>query len=275
MTSSNILFLGAGRMGGAILRGWAKTVKLGAGVCVLDPTPGVAVGFAENLGVLGIQDIAELPADYRADALVLAVKPQMIEQALPPLVAFLNKTGVIISIAAGFSIERIQSLSRSGQPVVRTMPNLAAEVGLSATVAVASEQATDIHRNITKSIMGAVGSLRWVDDEELLHAVTAISGSSPAYVFALAEALAAAAEPLGLSKELGHDLAIDTVLGAAALMKENRDPADLRKQVCSPGGTTLAALEVLQGTPGLNELITNTANACVKRSRELAEIKGK
>ena len=113
-----------------------------------------------------------------------------------------------ISIAAGFSIERIQSLSRPDQPVVRTMPNLAAEVGLSATVAVASEEATDIHMNITKSIMGAVGSLRWVDDEELLHAVTAISGSSPAYVFALAEALAAAAEPLGLSKELGHDLAI-------------------------------------------------------------------
>ena len=224
--------------------------------------------------MLGIQDIAELPADYRADALVLAVKPQMIEQALPPLVPFLSESGVIISIAAGFSIERIQGLARTGQPVVRTMPNLAAEVGLSATVAVASKEATDIHMNITKSIIGAVGSLRWVNDEELLHAVTAISGSSPAYVFALAEALAAAAEPLGLSRELGNDLAIDTVLGAAALMKENRDPADLRRQVCSPGGTTLAALEVLQGSPGLNELVTETANACVKRSRELAQIKG-
>ncbi len=275
MTSSNILFLGAGRMGGAILRGWAKSADIGEGVCVVDPTPGVAAGFAEKLGVLGIQSISELPLDYRADALVLAVKPQMIEQALPPLVPFLSQSGVIISIAAGFSIERIQALSRTGQPVVRTMPNLAAEVGLSATVAVASGEVADTHIELANSIMESVGSLRWVDDEELLHAVTAISGSSPAYVFALAEALAAAAEPLGLSKELGQDLAIDTILGAAALMKENRDPADLRRQVCSPGGTTLAALEVLQGSPGLNELIMDTATACVKRSRELAEIKGK
>ncbi len=275
MSSGNILFLGAGRMGGAILRGWARASDIGPRVCVVDPTEGVAAGLAKSLGVTGVQSVSELAGDYRADALVLAVKPQMIEQALPPVVPFLKEAGVIISIAAGFSIERIQSLSRPGQPVVRTMPNLGAEVGQSATVGVAAKEATQGDKSLTRSILGSVGSLRWVEDEELLHAVTAISGSSPAYVFALAEALAAAAVPLGLSAELGHDLAIDTILGAAALLKENRNPADLRRQVSSPGGTTLAALEVLQGSPGLNELITDTANACVKRSRELANIKSK
>ncbi len=278
MTDANILFLGAGRMGGAILRGWAKTTRLGPQglgpqVCVIDPTPGIASRFADDLGVTGVQNVADLPLDTRADVLVLAVKPQMIAKALPPLVPFLKETGVIISIAAGFSIQRIQSFSRPQQPVIRTMPNLAAEVGHSATVAVAGKQASTEQISLTTTIMESVGSLKWVENEDLLHAVTAISGSSPAYVFALAEALSAAAGPLGLSDELGMDLAIDTIIGAAALLAENRNPPELRQQVSSPGGTTLAALEVLQGEGGLNELIVKTAHACIKRSRELAELK--
>ena len=268
MASQKILFLGAGRMGGAILRGWASSVGGGSKVAVIDPTPNVETNL-EGISATILAKADELPEGYSPNVIVVAVKPQIIDKALGTLTPYISEETVVLSVAAGITVKQIQTLTNSNQAVVRCMPNLAAEVGQSATVAVASKEVGKSQKELVNRILQAIGTVHGTTDEDMMHAVTAISGSGPAYVFAFAEAMSAAAKSLGLSDELGLALSIDTISGAAALLKQNGNPADLRVQVTSPGGTTQAALQVLQG--GLDRLVLKAVSAAASRSRELSK----
>ena len=174
-------------------------------------------------------------------------------------------------MAAGVTIQHIRDATQGEQHVVRCMPNLAAEHCLSPSVAVACPGLGMDQMRIAEQILTAIGSIHWIDDEDTMHAVTAISGSGPAYLFVFAEALSEVATALGISRDLALDLSIDTIAGAAALLQKHKNPSALCNQVASPGGTTQAALDVLKETGGLQALITRAASAAATRSRTLSE----
>ncbi len=261
----SVFLVGAGRMGGALLRGW-----LGAGVspsalAVQEPHPA-----ADIAALLKEKNIASRPPSG-PDVLVLAVKPQIMNSVLSQVAAIAGPKTAVLSIAAGRTVASIAGHLHAGAPIVRAMPNLAAEVGRGITAAYANSHVTMAQRDLCHTLLQAVGEVAWIEDESFMDAVTAVSGSGPAYVFYLTECLAKAAEAKGLPPELASSLARATVTGAGELL--HRSPlsaAQLRENVTSPGGTTAAGLSVLLSEPGLKELIRETVAAAAKRSRELS-----
>jgi pyrroline-5-carboxylate reductase len=253
-------------MGGALLEGWLRQGLDPAHVFVRDPAPpaDVAVLISRH----GIET-AKFPA--KPSTIVIAVKPQLVDETLRALAPHIGKGAVVLSIAAGRTLASLAKPAPKGTAIVRAMPNTAAAIGHSMTVACANTAVSRAQALECGSLLEAVGQVMWIDDESLMDAVTAVSGSGPAYVFLLAECLAEAGREAGLDTELANELARATVSGAGALLRHSDlSAAKLRENVTSPKGTTAAALEVLMGKGGFKELLTRAVAAAAKRSRELS-----
>lgn len=261
--SGTIVLAGAGKMGGAMLSGWLAQGIGPERIAVIDPKPSdevAATGVRLNPSVSEIGQVA---------ALVLAVKPQLFREAGSTLNVFLNPDTLVVSIMAGTTIATINEIC--GGAVVRAMPNTPAAIGRGMTVAVAAKGVTEDQRALTDALLRATGAVEWVSEEALMDAVTAVSGSGPAYVFLLAEELARAGVAAGLPPALAAKLARETVAGSGELLhRSSLDAATLRQNVTSPGGTTAAALNVLMGPKGFETLLTEAIAAATRRSRELA-----
>jgi pyrroline-5-carboxylate reductase len=262
-----IVLAGAGKMGGAMLSGWLASGLDASKIVVIEPHP------SEEIGALVAQGVRlNPPSAHVADvaALVVALKPQMFREAAPQLVPFVKSSTLVVSIMAGITIAAIKQVC--GGSVVRAMPNTPAAIGRGITVAVADSSVSAAQRDTADALLRTIGSVEWTGDETLMDAVTAVSGSGPAYVFLLAEALARAGVEAGLPVELATKLARETVAGAGELLhRSDLDAATLRRNVTSPGGTTAAALEVLMGQDGMQSLLTRAVAAATQRSKELAK----
>jgi pyrroline-5-carboxylate reductase len=266
-----LVLVGAGKMGGALLDGWLRLGLDPHRVAVLEPQ---AAPHIAALAERGLQLNPDPGSLGEAAAIVVAVKPQVAAQVLPLLAPMLGPSTVVVSIMAGRTLQFIAgALKRASNKtcaLVRAMPNTPAAIGRGITVAV-PRHAGEAQRALADRLLAASGVVEWVEDEALMDAVTAVSGSGPAYVFLLAEALAEAGVAAGLPSPLAARLARETVAGAGELLhRAELDAAGLRRNVTSPGGTTAAALEVLMGREGLAALLTKAVAAATTRSRELA-----
>jgi pyrroline-5-carboxylate reductase len=261
-----VMLVGAGKMGLALARGWLDAGLPPNHLLLVDPAPNPAAQqLAEDYGLTLNTDASGL----LPNVLVLAVKPQVIDSVMESLRPIVGQQTLAISIAAGIDIARLSRGLDMGR-VVRTMPNTPAQIGKGITGAVAGPEVGPEGRGIAEALLSAAGPVVWFDDERQLDAVTAVSGSGPAYVFHLVEALAEAARRQGLPDAIAEQLARQTVIGSAALLEADpAPPAVLRQNVTSPNGTTQAGLEVLMGQPGLVDLIDRTVDAARKRSEEL------
>jgi len=250
-----------------MLEGWLALGVEPRHVAVLEPQP------SPEIAALASRGVTLNPAPAAAGevaAVVVAVKPQVAPEVLPSLQPYLGAATVVVSIMAGRTLQfLVHAFPRAA--LVRTMPNLPAAIGRGITVAMPSAQVTPSQRALVHALLSAVGGVEWIDDEALMDAVVAVSGSGPAYVFLLAEAMAKAGTAAGLPAGLAAKLARATVAGAGELLERSPlDAATLRQNVTSPGGTTAAALEVLMGENGLEPLLQRAIGAAARRSRELA-----
>jgi pyrroline-5-carboxylate reductase len=260
-----LVLLGCGKMGGAMLEGWLKNGLSHRQVQVVDPYP------SDWLKARAAQGIAVNPAQLApATIAVIAVKPQMMAEAAPQLAALAGQGTVFLSVAAGTPISAFEAMFGATTPIIRAMPNTPAAVGRGISALVGNKAVTETELAMAEALLGAVGQTVRLEDEEQMHAVTGLSGSGPAYVFHMIEAMAAAGEAAGLPADLAMQLARATVAGAGALADASPDSAEqLRVNVTSPGGTTAAGLGVLM--PALPVLMTATIAAAAQRSRELAD----
>ncbi len=265
-----LLLVGAGKMGGAMLERWLARGLDASDVTILDPyLEGDRWSELAKQGTATATSVAEA-ADRSYKIVVLAVKPQSMAEALKQVKTLSTPDATIVSIAAGVRLQMLADAFPAGQAIVRAMPNTPAQVGMSMTVVVPNPNVTEIERNAVDTLFAAIGDVAWIEDEALLDAVTAVSGSGPAYVFLLAECLAEAGRRVGLPEELAARLARQTVAGAGTLLGQSPlSPAVLRKNVTSPGGTTQAALEVLMAEGGLEPLLAKAVEAAKRRSTEL------
>jgi pyrroline-5-carboxylate reductase len=265
-----LLLVGCGKMGGALLAGWLER-GLARRLVVVEPGPGAA-GFAGRPGVELLSDAAAIAPDFQPAVVVLAVKPQGMAQVLPPYRRFADAGALFLSIAAGKTLGFFARALGEAASVVRAMPNTPASIGRGIAVASANARVRPEQRRIAEALLAAVGEVGWVEDEALLDAVTAVSGSGPAYVFLLIECLARAGVAAGLPEALAERLARATVAGSGELAQRSAESAaSLRENVTSPGGTTRAALDVLMAADGLDPLLRRAILAATKRSRELAD----
>jgi pyrroline-5-carboxylate reductase len=263
----HILLVGAGKMGSALLQGWLALGISPEKLAVIEPQPSADV---TALTARGLRLNPRGASDCEIAALMLAVKPQVAPEVTPSLQPFVASDTVIISIMAGRTLRFLESAFHNAA-VVRAMPNTPAAISRGITVAVANARVSPQQRELVHAILSSVGSVEWIADERLMDAVTALSGSGPAYVFLLAEAMAQAGRAAGLPPELAQSLARATVAGSGELLhRSSLDPATLRQNVTSPAGTTAAALDVLMAANGLQELMTKAVAAATNRSRELA-----
>ena len=269
--SGSLLLVGAGKMGSAMLDGWIARGLTPRKIAVIEPQPGKAVKALARRGLkLNPKTGPKAKADPAA-AIVIAVKPQTAPEAVPPLGLHAGKSTLVLSIMAGRTIGFLEKSLPAGTAIVRAMPNTPAAIGRGITVAVPNGKVTARQRKLASDLLAAIGTVEWVGDETLMDAVTAVSGSGPAYVFLLAEAMTKAGIAAGLPAELAAKLARETVAGSGELLhRSTLDAATLRQNVTSPGGTTAAALEVLMGPGGFDELLTKAIAAATRRGRELA-----
>jgi pyrroline-5-carboxylate reductase len=262
-----LVLAGAGKMGGAMLAGWLAQGLDAGKVAVIEPHPSDEIRALLTKGIR----LNPSPPDIGAVAtLVVALKPQSFREAGPDLKPFTGPATLVVSIMAGTTIASIGAVC--GGSVVRAMPNTPAAIGRGITVAVAANNVSADQRAVADALLRATGSVEWVDDESLMDAVTAVSGSGPAYVFLLAEELARAGVEAGLPPDLATKLARETVAGSGELLHRSElASATLRQNVTSPGGTTAAALEILMGQDGMQSLLTRAVAAATRRSKELAK----
>jgi pyrroline-5-carboxylate reductase len=262
-----IVLCGAGKMGGALLEGWLQAGLAPGQVAVIEPNPAPPIAA---LGARGVRVNPNATALRDAAAIVIAVKPQIAADALPVLAPMIGEATVVVSIMAGRTLQFLAATLPQARALVRAMPNTPAAIGRGMTVAV-PRHVSEAQRDLAHRLLIASGAVEWVADEALMDAVTAVSGSGPAYVFLLAEALAEAGMAAGLPAPLAEKLARETVAGAGELLhRSTLSAATLRENVTSPGGTTAAALEVLMGAGGLLPLLRKAVAAATERSRKLA-----
>ena len=263
--AGTIALAGAGKMGGAMLTGWLAQGLDAQRVVVFEPAP------SAEIAALAARGVRLNPKDAGAiSTLVIAVKPQSFREAGAALKSYVAPATLVVSIMAGTTIKSLQETV--GGAVVRAMPNTPAAIGRGITVAVADKGVSAAQRATADALLRATGAVEWVDDEKLMDAVTAVSGSGPAYIFLLAEELARAGVAAGLPEELAARLARETVAGSGELLhRSDLAAAALRQNVTSPGGTTAAALEVLMGKDGLQQLMIRAIAAATARSKELAK----
>jgi pyrroline-5-carboxylate reductase len=266
-----LTLFGAGKMGGAMLEAWLERGLKAPSVTIVDPgLPAERRRDYEGRGarVMGAEEAAGGEAPR---TLVLAVKPQDMDEALRAAAGHAGPRTLVVSIAAGIRLEKLQAAFGPGRAIVRAMPHTPAQIGAGMSVACANAALDPADRELADALLAAIGEVAWVDGEAPMDAVTAVSGSGPAYLFLLTECLAEAGRAAGLSAELAERLARQTVIGSALLLRESGEPAArLRENVTSPGGTTAAALQVLMGEEGLARLMTEAVAAATKRSVELS-----
>jgi len=270
-----ILLVGAGRMGSALLKGWLAQGVAPDRIFVQEPSLGGEMAALIRDAGIGTGAPPTLPA--APAVVVLAVKPQAMDDVLPPLAALTGAYTLVISVAAGTTIAGIARHFAANTAIVRAMPNTPAAIGRGITALYANAFVQPEQQDTCAGLLGAVGETVWIADEAQMDAVTALSGSGPAYVFLLAECMAKAGEAAGLAPDLAAKLARATVSGAGELLyRSDLDPAELRRNVTSPGGTTAAALRVLMGDGEsgdggpLEVILREAVEAAARRSRELA-----
>lgn len=267
-----VVLAGCGNMGFAMLAGWLKAGMLvPTDVFVVEPN-GELRERAASLGVAAGASAADIPAEAEPRLVILAVKPQVIRDVTAEYKRFADGRTVFLSIAAGTPVATFQSILGETVPLVRCMPNTPAAIGKGMMVVFANPHVTTAELPFIMDLLGTSGAVATIDDEALMDAVTAVSGSGPAYIFHFIECLTAAAETAGLPAATAKLLAMQTVFGAASLAAESgEEPAVLRKQVTSPNGTTAAALSVLMGEDRLKTLVTEAVEAARVRSVELGK----
>jgi pyrroline-5-carboxylate reductase len=265
----SMLLLGCGKMGGAMLRGWLARGVPGNQLYVVDPSPRDLDDVAAA-GVTIVTKPADLPTGFQPTIVLLAIKPQFMDEALPNYRRFAKPDTLFLSIAAGKTLSYLRQ-QIGNATIVRAMPNTPAAVGRGVSVIVRQPGVSDAQLDLCAGLLSAVGEIAWVDDEELINAVTAVSGGGPAYVFLLIECLAEAGRQAGLPAEMAMQIARSTVCGSGELAYQSSESAEaLRKAVMSPKGTTEQAIAVLMAPDGLQPLMTRAIAAATKRSRELA-----
>lgn len=267
--AGTLVLVGAGKMGGAMLEGWLKSGAESKKITVLDPF--VSDEVKALLSKHGIALNPPVSSIKNAEVLLIALKPQIMDEALPALVSMASSRPLILSIAAGKTIASFERHFGKSAAVIRTIPNTPAAIGRGITAIAANSNVSAKQLQLANDLLSAIGEVVTVDREELIDCVTAVSGSGPAYVFYVTECLAAAAEKIGLPSALAMQLARATVAGSGELMRvTGTDAATLRQNVTSPKGTTHAALQVLMANDGLKPLFEKAVKAAADRSRELA-----
>jgi pyrroline-5-carboxylate reductase len=264
----SLALVGAGKMGGAMLRGWLAGGLAAEGVAILDPAPSADIVELAHVRGLALKP----PPGMRPEVLVLAVKPQMLDTAAPAIAELAHEETLIVSIIAGKTIANLEARAPKARAFVRAMPNTPAAIGRGVTGAAANDALNERQKDVARTLLSAVGIFDWLPDESFIDAVTALSGSGPAYVFALVEAMAEAGVALGLPPDVSMRFARGTVEGAGELLarEPNVSAAQLRQNVTSPGGTTAAALTVLNGADGLAAVMRKAIAAAHRRAGELA-----
>ncbi|WP_064705732.1 pyrroline-5-carboxylate reductase [Rhizobium bangladeshense] len=267
-SANPVVLIGAGNMGGAMLSGWLKSGVPGSAVIVVDPGPSSAM--LATIKEAGATHLTEVPAELKASVLFLAVKPQVMATVLPAVKSAVGPATVVVSVAAGKTLGFLERhLGKAA--MVRAMPNTPAMVGRGVTGAFANSRVSNQQRERVHALLSVSGPVEWVPAEADIDAVTALSGSGPAYVFYLVECMAEAGRKLGLQADLAMRLARETVAGAGELLHQSPDDASrLRQNVTSPGGTTAAALAVLMAENGMQPLFDTALAAARKRAEELA-----
>lgn len=264
-----VVLVGAGRMGTALLKGWIAR-KLGP-IAVVEPKPSPELRRLTKSKRIALHAGIEDVDAASVGVCVVAIKPQILRSEAARLKAFADAGALILSIAAGTSTESFAKACGPKARIVRSMPNLPGSIGKGISALYATSRATVRDRAEAETLLAALGDTVWVKQETMVDTVTAVSGSGPAYVFLLAEALAAAAEREGLPRPLALKLARATITGAGALLEASDKPADeLRRDVTSPGGTTEAALSVLMEQDALSVLIARAVEAARKRAHDLS-----
>ncbi|MBT7642693.1 MAG: pyrroline-5-carboxylate reductase [Rhodobiaceae bacterium] len=267
LAGQSLFLVGGGKMGMALLDGWLAAGLEPSQFLVQDPKPSEAL---KNSGVALNPDAKSLAA-HAPDITILAIKPQFIEAVLPAL--SLPDGSLVVSLMAGVPLATLSDMLGDKLACIRTMPNPPAAIGKGMTGLYADAQTTPDQRGATEALLQAVGQTVWLDTEAAIDSVTAISGSGPAYIFHMAEAMASAGEQLGLSRDIARQLAEQTLVGAAAMLEQMDTPsAQLRQNVTSPGGTTQAALDVLMADDGLGQLMHRATKAAQARAVALAQI---
>lgn len=269
--SDNVILVGCGNMGFAMLRGWLDAGRLEAGhIVVVEPTD----ALRERAAILGVTAVAApegIPAGFSPRLVILAVKPQVIREVAAAYRAY-TQCATFVSVAAGVTIAQLGETLGSDARVIRCMPNTPSAIGKGMMVTVSDGRADAATLGFVNELLSASGRVATIDDEALMDAVTAVSGSGPAYVFHFIECLTSAGETAGLPPETARLLAMQTVFGAASLAAESsEEPGELRRQVTSPNGTTAAALDVLMGGDRLKSLVGEAVEAARLRSIELGK----
>jgi len=266
-----LVLAGAGKMGGAMLTGWLAGGLAPSQVAVQDPGPPPEISALLKKHSIAAHESVAGALDGPPAVILMAVKPQVMDEVFPPLATLAGPETLVLSVAAGRTMSGFEAHLPGGTAVVRSIPNTPAAIGRGITVCVANAHVTDQQRMICDQLLAAIGEVGWVDDESLIDVATAVSGSGPAYVFLLAECLAQAGVDAGLTPALAARLANATVSGSGELLRRSDDPpSTLRENVTSPGGTTYAALQVLMADDGMKPLMSRAVAEATKRSRELA-----
>lgn len=267
--TGTLVLVGAGKMGGALLEGWLKGGADPRRIASFDPAPP-----AEMMALIarhGIRLNPDAKTIGDAEVIVVAVKPQVMEDVLPGIMPMAVSRPLVLSVAAGKTIASFERHFGTHAAVIRTIPNTPAAVGRGITAMAANANVSEAQAKLAEALLSAVGEVVTVDREDLIDAATAVSGSGPAYVFYVTECLAAAGEKVGLPADLAMKLARATVAGAGELMRiTGTEASTLRQNVTSPKGTTYAALQILMAQDGLGPLFDKAIAAAEKRSRELA-----
>lgn len=273
ITANNpVLLLGCGKMGSAMLAGWLEQGLGADAVYIVDPyLDPVRSAFTALPEAAFNETVKTLDKTLTPSFIIMAVKPQMMDEAISALKSLNIENTVILSVAAGKTIHYFEDQMSAGQPIIRAMPNTPAAIGKGITVCCANKLVSQDQKVICSTLLETVSTVEWITDESLMDAVTALSGSGPAYVFYMAEVMAAAGEAIGLPAELSKKLARETVSGAGALLAASEESASrLRENVTSPGGTTAAALDVLMSDEGMAKIMRRAMQDAKARSKELA-----
>ena len=271
-TEVSLCLVGCGKMGTAMLSGWRALSTLKAEIVIIDPAFDLsqALSSTKTVSLRYVKDASELPETYQADIVILAVKPQIMDKVLPQVAPLGNSQTGWLSIAAGISIAGLASHIGSSARLMRAMPNAPAAIGAGITALYCSDAVTAGQKGLAETLLQACGDVVHIEDELMMNAVTAVSGSGPAYVFLLAEVMADAGRRLGLPLDVAQKLARHTVSGSGALLAAEILPAStLRENVTSEGGTTFAALSVLMAKDGMSVLFMRALEAAAMRAREL------
>jgi pyrroline-5-carboxylate reductase len=267
----SVLLIGAGRMGGAMLKGWLGA-KSFSSIHVVEPKPSAVLRRLAKEKKISLSTALRLEAGKDISAAVLAIKPQILREEAELLGALGESGALVLSIAAGITTRALRARLKAEVPIVRAMPNTPGAIGRGITALYSPKKLKRGQRVLVQQLISALGESIWVGEEKLIDAVTAVSGSGPAYVFLFAEVLAAAACERGLDAVTADKLARATITGAGALLEQDkRSAAMLRQEVTSPGGTTEAALKILMGRDGLRPILRRAVKAAARRSKELGK----